>query len=304
MQKIILIDGDFYLRRQCSVIFKQQMNSDEEYIKALAGSFFIALNSTITQTSSTRTILCWDYPPYIRETGLTEYKKDRRGSSPEERIQDIMSNHELSDYDKDIEIAQIQQEVRFEDIRWEVRQRILESGKINIIIKGMEADDLAFLLSRYYSHKGNKVVICSSDSDWLYMIKKNVYRFNPIKKELTILEDMPSEYQSLITKYKESDVKSIYELWNGSHNGVKIKLNRRKKTIRQYLEDGIKGKEPVVTKYLKYLSPLYTLDTFCDSIGGINNKIKEQVIMNDLLIGDDFRDVIEGRVNETLSIAN
>lgn len=300
IERVLIIDGDFYLRRQCSVIFKNYTErgfNKEDLIKELLNSYYIVLNSTKNAVNCNNVIIVWDFPPYKRMEVIKSYKSNRYNEIYEHRIETILKDESLDNDEKNQLIEEIKLEKDLDEVRITVRQNILKDEKIpSIIIKGCEADDLGFYLSNIYSRKGIEVIVATSDSDWTYMLNEKISQYNPISKEVKTYEENHDKiYKMMIKKFPHHYIKAIYEVWNGSHNNVQMKLNKRKKKIYEYLEDGIKGRNLGLTQILNSLSPKIVKDIIIDNIENINEKI---LIDNLKVTKEDINNCLEKYENE------
>ncbi len=174
MKTICLIDGHNALYR---AIFTQDnlYNANNEYTGGLFG--LLKILHSIKDIGDM--IVCFDgkSASSYRRKIYPQYKMNR--IKPEE---DKTPEDKIIEYKKDISIKQSLEVVPL-------------VGIPHVCINGIEADDLIYTLTKYYSEKGNKVVVVSGDHDMLQLLTiKNVKVFQPIKSDLIEEEEFIEKY--------------------------------------------------------------------------------------------------------------
>lgn len=115
--------------------------------------------------SANLNIVCWDAGKSKRRLELLPEYKQNRPKRDEDEVQDIY---------RQIDIC---------------REFVEVLGNIDLFIKGVEADDLIAILTKYYQNKminknKTEINIVSTDTDFIQLLKyKNVQLYNPVKKE-------------------------------------------------------------------------------------------------------------------------
>ncbi len=201
-----IIDFELMIRRNVAVIPLDELYENRLLKICLATIFKLARENDFKIP-----ILCWDTKPYFKTSVITEYKSDRI----------IHSYNDLKDLDKDSkEYKNILKSIKNRELANNVKRYIIENWNhfcINIEYKGLEADDISYMLTQIIDKPSIHI---SKDSDWSFHNPNENHSVMILKKSGNILykhnevldKDIPLHYQ-----------KAIQELFKSSHNGINVK---------------------------------------------------------------------------------
>lgn len=109
------------------------------------------------------------------------------------------------------------------NIFWNCIDKVLEhyEDSFTIKVKGLEADDIMYLLSKKFSEKNEYSIIVSSDSDFYQLLSDKVIIYNPnsrFKKVLTCKEFTYQDNEdSIIDVFESKKDKSIFDIFDVSN---------------------------------------------------------------------------------------
>ena len=184
-------------------------------------------NSLTTKMSFDKIILCWDV------TG----SKYRKGIFP------LYKSHrkyiDMKDYFEELDTA---------------RLYLKRMGFTQLIVRGVEADDVIGFAANKLANDGHKVIIISDDKDFYQLITNDIKIYRPIKEQIKNLSDIIDEFgmnpKQLpkikaitgedtdfipgVTDINEKE-KKLIKCGLGEKNAIKI-LDYGKKTLKEAIE--------------------------------------------------------------------
>lgn len=223
--KYAFIDGNWVLHRNFCAMggvsgTKLYEGADRTLITSVVSSFL----KMTSEFDVEKIIILWDTPPYAKVKLLDDYKGGRYHPSEEEAEQ----IEDPAEKERELNNAY---NFRLRSIAKEDIKSLGSIGLPSIWKQGFEADDLAYLFSKYCSDKGDSCVLISVDSDWEYWTNPGSCIYNPKRDELHTHEEI-CKNSVLLDGMSLFRFKSLIDTFYGSHNDLE-------KTIRddRYEED-------------------------------------------------------------------
>ena len=216
--KYAIFDAQYILTRN----FKAMQNQEYFSQETLARSFFWSIAKYIREMVDAEKVVClWDKWPYHSTTLLgDEYKGDRYYASEEELegLDPVKDKEEIERIENELRINKIKQGAKY----W-IINAFNDLGILSFIKSGYEADNFAYVIAQHLKDDDKKSIIISRDSDWKYLISKNVDYAHDKTGETWTLEDMEKEIpEGLdISLYL---YKSVIDSLYGSHNNIQRTL--------------------------------------------------------------------------------
>jgi len=229
--KFMLIDGSYFLTRY----FMASRYNDDFCKESLSRMFFYGIAKYLRDYhSADKIIIAWDrWSPdvegYFRSAIINEYKGDRVYETEEGQKQleeQLAKDQEKSEEEKKAELEAYELNVKLNKIKSQAKYWIIDQfkrfGIPSFYKPGYEADDIAKVFSDYLEDDDRKSCIVSVDSDWDYLINKNVDHVHPKTGKVVtynnIMEQeewVPKKLDISLYKFK-SFIDSLY----GSHNHI------------------------------------------------------------------------------------
>lgn len=233
-QRVLIIDGLNLFFRNFAIL--NMVNPDGVHIGGLGG-FFRSLGALIRQTQPTEVIVVFDGvgSSANRKNLVPEYKSNRN-------LQRI-TNWDAFDNIEEEDDAKVDQIVR-------IIQYLKTLPVKTIALDKTEADDIIAYLGQIIPKKPeDKVIIVSSDKDFLQLVNENVIVYRPMEKEY----------------YNEDTIKEKFNI--PPHNFIIYKTllgdnSDMVKGIKGLGEKGLYKKFPEITQKNLTLEDIYTL---CES---------------------------------------
>jgi hypothetical protein len=240
-----LIDFELINRRNVSVLKPEDLS-----LKNLLNINVLSIFKLIDQYDFDVPVLLFDSSPYFKSEFITEYKTNRKRPT----IEDLeLLDKESKDYEK--QYNKIKHDILKNEIALEAKSYIINNWThftIPLIYKGLEADDMSFMISRILN---DKTIHLTKDTDYINHIYTN-HDVLIISKKGNTLHKYDPVYESQVPLEMQ---KVFHELFKSSHNGIdvkKLKLSNEEiytmyndKTLEEETINRINGLNP-----LTYLS--------------------------------------------------
>lgn len=158
-----------------------------------------------------RYFILWDKKPYHKteflksDLGKSDYKTDRPKES-----------------DKLIK--------KLGTAKYLILKELGSLGLSSIMIKGWEADDLAYLASCQCVGRSKKSVLISFDSDWESWVGPNTDYYN-LKRDEILTYERAMHLHKPIEGYSIFQSKAIRDSLRGSHNNLQVSLKSEFKSV-------------------------------------------------------------------------
>lgn len=232
-----IIDFELINRRNSCVLKRENLN-----VKELLNLNMLSIFKLIDTYGFDIPVLLFDSRPYFKSELLSEYKENRK----------VYTEEDLTGLEKDSsEYSKIELELLKNSVARNSKQYIIDNWKhftIPLVFKGLEADDLSFMITRLV--KDSSIHI-TKDSDYVY----HVYPSH----DVTILKkggDVSYKYHDNLETFIPLEYqKALHELFVSSHNGVDVK--KLKISINDiYSKHVNKELEEDISKRIEGLNPL------------------------------------------------
>ena len=167
-ERIVIIDAlNMYLR---NYIINPSISTNGNPVGGLVGTLG-SLRKTIRETKATSVVLCWDGPggSLRRRAVIKEYKEGRKP---------LRKNYEIEGMDKQSEKEnQIWQQALLMEV-------LNNTPILQLMLPGVEADDVISYISNHPKFKGHQKVIVSSDKDFIQLLDSETVLLRPIQKKI------------------------------------------------------------------------------------------------------------------------
>ena len=214
--KYCFVDTQIYLTTAFHAI-KPHVPIDQ-LASSLVKSFLGSMMNLQNELDFEKLILLHDTYPYFKTRFLSDYKGDRTYVTQEM----VDSMEEGEDKDK----AQLEADaLKQRALAKRIIQSLGEIGIPSIYQRGFEADDLAYICSKFCSNNGFSSILCSWDTDWMYWCTENSDWYSK-KRGLLTYSDIMVEYKDTIPKELSLfEYKRYYDSFYGSHNHLHNTVN-------------------------------------------------------------------------------
>jgi len=244
INKLLIFDSNFLFHRSKYASFK---NDSGIFSNTTLFYFLNAAKKIIKELNPNFVVFCWDSGSKIRKELYPEYKENRKG---------------LSDTDKE------QMDI--------IKEGLNVLGFNQIIISGVEADDLIYSIIEKVKNDKIGTIVYTSDNDFYPLLNNRVIIYSPTKdKKIINKEDVEKEKDISVDKLQ--DIKCITGETGDRIPGIKgIGFKTARELIKEfgYLDDLLNNIDKIKKCKIK--------DKIKDNIS--------QIIMNKDLVGFKFID--------------
>lgn len=260
-ENLMIVDG-------LNLAFRYKYANKKQY----AIEYLNTIKSLGTSYDAKDIIILGDGGSDYRENIYPEYKKSR----------------------KDLKTTQTEEEKQnFIDFLEEFNKtfELLNEFFYTFRFKGVEADDIAAFITKYYKHKYKHVWLISSDKDWDLLIGRKVSRFSTVTRKETTAKNWNEHYE-----YNQPDHISIKVLMGDKGDDIPgvdgVGIKRASLLVKDYgtafdvyASMPLPGKQKFIENLNKFGDKillnyeLMDLETYCEQAIGEENM---QTIRNEL----------------------
>ncbi len=178
-KRILVIDGNNNYFR--AFIVDPSISTNGEPIGGIKG-FLKILQKLVREIEPNRIVICWDGTGGSRKKKLAykEYKEGRKPLRLNRNIRNLNENEELKN-----KVWQMLRLVEY----------LNEMPIIQIMLDGVEADDVISAIVNRPELKENQKVIVSSDKDFIQLCNENTILYRPVQKEILNTKKIVDEYK-------------------------------------------------------------------------------------------------------------
>lgn len=177
-KRIVVIDGlNTYLR---NFIVNPSISTNGNPVGGVVGTL-ASIRKITKETNADKVIICWDGPggSLKRRQIVKEYKEGRKP---------IKKNYEVEGMDEQTEKQnRVWQQLTLYEL-------LNSTPIIQLMLDGVEADDVISYVCRHPSHAGMEKVIVSSDKDFIQLLDEETVLYRPIQKEVLTKVNVLKEY--------------------------------------------------------------------------------------------------------------
>lgn len=282
--KYAFIDANFILKRNAAAMFKGNPIPEEDLTRSFYQSISRIdkeLGKVIgTEHGFETGILLFDRYPYRKSSVFPAYKGDRVYYTKDyikEHFDELLDSGRLVQVSNEAEHNERVMHVKY-NIIWHPIDNYRTLG-----IKGFEADDLAYLLSRVVIDKPYKSILISIDNDWNTFVNDNVDFITPPGRYPMDRREGKINANKLVSEeygIPTYDLGILDELYTKSHNNIDTykslhsEINHRDFCEAMYNEhDTI----PDYETYYKYYSSM-KMDQYLDEFKSLSDFNKLDII--------------------------
>lgn len=177
--KVLLIDGlNAYIRAFAAT---PTMNEDGDHMGGVTG-FLLSVGAMIRLHKPSKVVIVFDgkHGSLKRRALFKDYKANRKFMTKLNRTYDF---------------ATIEEEMESREKQFVLLAAIIKNLPVQMIqLDHVEADDVLACLADIYEARGNKVILASTDKDFLQLVNSNISIWNPIKKKMYNPERVAEDY--------------------------------------------------------------------------------------------------------------
>ena len=178
-KKILIIDGNNNYFR--AFVVDPSLSTNGEPIGGIKG-FLKILQKLIREVDPNRIVICWDGTGGSRKKKLS-YKQYKDGRKP------LRLNRNIRSFDENEELKnKVWQMLRLVEY-------LNQMPIIQIMLDGVEADDVISAIVNKHEFKEDQKIIVSSDKDFLQLCGKNTILYRPVQKEILNTKRIIEEYK-------------------------------------------------------------------------------------------------------------
>jgi DNA polymerase-1 len=178
-KRILVIDGNNNYFR--AFIVDPSISTNGEPIGGIKG-FLKILQKLVREVNPNRIVICWDGTGGSRKKKLAykEYKDGRKPLRLNRNIRNLDENEELKN-----KVWQMLRLVEY----------LNQMPIVQIMLDGVEADDIISAIVNRPELKDDQKVIVSSDKDFIQLCNENTILYRPVQKEILNTKKILEEYK-------------------------------------------------------------------------------------------------------------
>jgi 5'-3' exonuclease len=177
-KRVLIIDGNNNYFR--AYIVDPSVSTNGQPIGGLKG-FLKILQKLVRETKPNRVVICWDGKggSQKRKTMNKAYKDGRSPIRLNRNIHNLSENQEI-----DNKIWQMTRLVEY----------INEMPVVQLLMDGVEADDLISAVANHWTLKAYNKIIVSSDKDFIQLCNDSTVLYRPVQQEVLNKKKVVDEY--------------------------------------------------------------------------------------------------------------